>query len=238
MSDFKLINGIMYSEDLKTAVTDTNMHRKEYVLESSIKRIETQCFYANNVIEHIVLPTTNPLIIEDRAFENCKALKEIVVPKNVIHLGNATFNNCTSLEKVILEANIKAIGPFTFTNCESLKEIVIPEGVERIHENAFYNCFRLKKVILPKSLKQIDRNVFRQCLLLKSITIPKDVKIKDVIFDNTIEKIIIDRNTLIKLPYFKSLYEGKFVINKTLDELLEEGKSLHEISRIYKIEER
>ena len=238
MSDLKLINGIMYSEDLKTAVADTSMRRKEYVLESSIERIETQCFYANDVIEHIVLPTTNPLIIEDRAFENCKALKEMVVPKNVVHLGNATFNNCTNLEEVILEANIKAIGPFTFTNCESLKEIVIPEGVERIHENAFYNCFRLKKVVLPKSLKQIDRNAFRQCLLLKSITIPKDVKIKDVIFDNTIEKIIIDKNTLIKLPYFKSLYEGKFVINKTLDELLEEGKSLHEISKIYKIEER
>ena len=50
-----------------------------------------------------------------------------------------------------------------------------------------------------------------------------------------LEKIYITKESFIKSPDFIKEYGDKIeIINKSLDELLDEGKSLKEISSIYK----
>ena len=188
--------------------------------------------------EYIILPEDNPLKIENNAFEHCEKLKEITIPSNVTFLGSKAFYWCTDLEKVNLKANIKEINQYTFYYCKSLKEIVIPEGIEIINVSAFFFFFNLKKVILLNSLKWIETSAFSSCPKLKEIFIPKNTRINGKPFGRDIESIYIDSETLSSCQSaFISAYEDKIKSYPTLDELLESGKSLKEISNIYKTNE-
>ena len=105
---------------------------------------------------------------------------------------------------------------------------IITEPIRRIDEIIYSRDLKvaicdtdtkLEKYILSPEIEKID--------------IPKNVIVGKA-FDDTIENIYIDKETLDKNPDFKSLYEGKFKECKSLDDLLSEGKSLKEISNIYK----
>ena len=210
----------------------------EYIIKSGTEKKE---FFDRlyKEAEYIILPEDNPLKIENNAFEHCEKLKEITIPSNVTFLGSKAFYWCTDLEKVNLKANIKEINQYTFYYCKSLKEIVLPEGIEIINVSAFCNCRNLEKVILPNSLKWIETSAFSSCPKLKEIFIPKNTHINGRPFErDTIESIYIDSETLSSCQsVFISAYKDKIKNYPTLDELLESGKSLREISNIYKINE-
>ena len=74
--------------------------------------------------------------IEGYAFADCKSLKEIEIPCNLISSG--TFDGCTKLEKVTFTNNVTTVGAGAFfQNCISLKEIYIPSSVTSVGSIAF-----------------------------------------------------------------------------------------------------
>lgn len=113
--------------------------------------------------------------IEDRAFSDCKQLKEIRLPRNLQDLGEYTFSGCTKLSSVYFSQRLTSLEEGTFKNCISLKKISLPASVRRIEESAFYNCYKLTSIKLSKKLRYINAYAFYRNYALKSITIPSKV---------------------------------------------------------------
>ena len=49
------------------------------------------------------------------------------------------FEECTALKKVVLHENLNAIGDRAFFGCSSLDFIIIPDSVKSIGQDAFSN---------------------------------------------------------------------------------------------------
>ena len=71
--------------------------------------------------------------INNEAFKNCKKIKHIIIPKNVIHVGNCAFKNCKNLKKIeVLNTNTK-FGYKPFKGCKKLNNNIV------INSNKFDN---------------------------------------------------------------------------------------------------
>ena len=235
MTNTEITDGIMYTKVPIIAMCATE-NREEYKIKLNTQRIKS-CFIGNEVIKTVKFePGKMLLVIDGCAFAN-STLESIVLPSNTTKIGTNIFMNCKNLKYVKLNENLRAIPPNAFLNCIGLKKIELPEGIRTIYESAFENCSNLEEIILPSSLVEIDRDAFRGCSKLRNITLPKSInKIGHRAFDDySIENIYADKETLIKLPSLLEAYEEKVKLRKlTLDELLDEGKSLKEISNIIK----
>ena len=99
-------------------------------------------------------------IICDRAFEDCKSLRSLVIPNSVTSIGESAFSFCSSLKSIVLPDGITSIGDETFFGCSSLASLVIPDGVTSIGNGAFAYCGSLKNLVLPESVVSIKGNLF------------------------------------------------------------------------------
>jgi len=99
-------------------------------------------------------------IICDRAFEDCKSLRSLVIPNSVTSIGESAFSFCSSLKSIVLPDGITSIGDETFFGCSSLASLVIPDGVTSIGNGVFAYCGSLKNLVLPKSVVSIKGNLF------------------------------------------------------------------------------
>ena len=95
------------------------------------------------------------IIIDDKAFNDCKGLKTIDIPGSVTTIGNA-FRGCIDLTTITLAEGVVNIGTRAFMNCSSLTSIVIPEGVTGISSLAFDGCTSLGSITFPSTLTLID----------------------------------------------------------------------------------
>jgi len=78
--------------------------------------------------------------IVDNAFVECSNITEIVIPNNVLKIGEYAFNKCAKLEKVIFEevSKIERIEKKAFSECSQLDYIVIPASVKYVGSLAFF----------------------------------------------------------------------------------------------------
>lgn len=103
--------------------------------------------------------------IGEKAFEKCKSIKKVDLPKTVRIIGNDAFCN-TDVDDLSLKEGVVKIGDRAFLN-NDLKDILLPEGIETIGVEAFY-C--LKSTIfqrnssgtlyIPKSVYSIGDHAF------------------------------------------------------------------------------
>ena len=117
--------------------------------------------------------------IAGSAFNECKGIESVSIPKTVKVIGNNAFANCTSLKKVVFEgkSQLEFMGAKVFAGCETLKNIQIPDSVSSIGAYAFSGCISLKKVVFKgkSHLKVIEGNTFSGCRSLSKIKIPETV---------------------------------------------------------------
>ena len=109
------------------------------------------------------------------AFEYCKALQKINIPKECTATGSP-FSGCESLSNVTFDSGIKKIPDNILASCSGLKQIVIPSTVTVIGHNAFSNCDNLETVTIPSSVTEIGYDAFYSCDKLKNITLPAGLK--------------------------------------------------------------
>lgn len=82
----------------------------------------------------------------DLAFNNCRQLRSVEMPENLICVGDTAdwnwnkdggaFGNCTNLEEIIFH-NCEKIGGKAFYQCNSLQEITLPKNLKHIGSYAF-----------------------------------------------------------------------------------------------------
>ena len=117
----------------------------------------------------------------------------VVIPNNVMEIGNCAFDDCETLLSVSIPDNVIEIGAAAFRGCRSLKSISIPEGVMEIHDSTFIQCISLESVSIPKSVRIIEENAFRACVSLSSIVVPDGViKIYDKAFFDCMHLVSIN----------------------------------------------
>jgi hypothetical protein len=103
--------------------------------------------------------------IGDKAFEKCKSIKKVDLPKTVRIIGYNAFCN-TDVDDLSLKEGLIKIGENAFFN-NDLKDIHIPDGVESIGELAFY-CYKSTifqragsgTLYIPKSVYSIGDKAF------------------------------------------------------------------------------
>lgn len=96
------------------------------------------------------LPVT---VIGDMAFNQLRAIEEIVLPDSITYIGTGAFNNLLSLKKVNIPDGVSYIGDECFNYCSSLESITLPESLsysedEPIGDKIFYGCSSLKKITI------------------------------------------------------------------------------------------
>ena len=84
----------------------------------------------------------------------------VIIPSNVVEIGNLAFDDCSSMVSVTIPTSVKIIGDVSFRGCRGLTSVTIPSSVTYIGDGAFSECSRLVNVIVPPSAKQNGRNVF------------------------------------------------------------------------------
>ena len=61
--------------------------------------------------------------IDEFMFMNCTADK-IVIPNNIIKIGNGAFFNCENLIQVVIPSSVKVVGYRAFNKCHKLYQVI------------------------------------------------------------------------------------------------------------------
>lgn len=140
--------------------------------------------FAGNALSSVTLPKTVKYI-GNRAFANCKKLKEIELPANVEKIGGYLFEGCLGLETVTVSAENKNY--FSSGNCivalndgllvAGCKNSVIPNdgSVKAIGNGAFMGQAGIIDLELPNGLTSIGANAFDGCSAMTKADIPETV---------------------------------------------------------------
>lgn len=136
---------------------------------TSLKNAEfsTDGMYA--VKSNKVQATELTMAIGKNAFENCTALTEITIPKNVKTIGAAAFTGCTALTTVNIGPTLTGtMNLDTFAGCTAMKNIYVDEGSTTF--SAFDGILYKGSASKPTSLEYIP-----VCNETKDLTLPATV---------------------------------------------------------------
>lgn len=84
-------------------------------------RVIARSAFAYTNIVNVKLPTTLRLI-EDTAFFNCPYLREVMVPNQLIGIGNFAFEYCYNLNRFLIP-HIQYMGNHVFDGCNQLMDV-------------------------------------------------------------------------------------------------------------------
>lgn len=119
--------------------------------------------------------------IEAWAFNWCKSLTSIFIPKSVTTIGEGAFAGCVGLKHIQVE-----LGNPTYDSRENCNAIIrtstntlvvgchntkIHNSVTTIAAGAFGHCTTLKSITIAKSVKYIERGAFEGCDSLSVIKV-------------------------------------------------------------------
>ena len=147
--------------------------KKRYRISSS-DELGDCMFLGCATLESVVLPK-EILVVGEASLSSCVNLKNIIVPGSVIEMKIAAFSGCKSLTEIQLPTGLREIGSDVFHGCSSLQAIQVPEGVSSIAANTFGHCKSLKEVVLSDGLLSIGTAAFAACDQLEKIVIPNSV---------------------------------------------------------------
>ena len=188
---FALINGILYSKDLKTLICCTDLTKsvidildtvtqikerafsgskaKTIIIPNTVRKIGLQAFADTNVSKLCIPESVKT--IGDGAFQRLH-VTELYIPGSIKILPDKSFGYC-STEKMVLLEGIKEIKHEAFTFCSNLIEISIPSSVEVIERAAFWGCHNLQTIIINNPKINIEDDAFYYCDHIKKVIIPK-----------------------------------------------------------------
>lgn len=178
------------------------------------------------------------------AFQNCKNLKKIDLPQNLITISAGLFDGCSALEDITFSTKLESVGENAFNGCSSLKSFITENGakylgmennphyvlVEKenpditectinantviISGRAFYGCANLIEISIPDSVTIMGSSAFEKCTSLSKITLGNGLT-------DISEKAFIDCTsiTTITIPdHIKTIQDSAFANCSNLSE--------------------
>ncbi len=224
-SDFeKIIFAAKRCIDARGLIKNIN-NNTEIIMEDGVEYIPTGLFQGYKFTSSIDIPQTVTHIFDD-AFESTN-ITEIVLPRNLEHIGKSAFANCNGLETVVLPETVISIGADAFSRCAALEKVdflcnsCTVDIDDENNNGIFDNCPNLREIVfgneikyipdfllkgsgieaitIPDSVTDIGSYTFANTNL-KSVTIPENVEsIGDGCFENCkeLENIVINGNVFL-----------------------------------------
>ena len=183
------------------------------VIPESVEEVSSCAFSCCKHLTNVTLP--NEVVLRDGVFAYCISLKEINLPKTMIHLVSNMFTHCFSLEHIDLPTNLKSIGSCAFQQCVGLREITLPDSLTSIYSFAFAEC-TLEELTIPKGVKLIESNAFCRCPHLKKVVFAdRDEYISTAyrgwFASSIIEQLILEPESKVTLN--STIFGGSAMIN-------------------------
>lgn len=126
---------------------------------------------SNTSIEKLDL--TKVTTIGYNAFENCKKLISVSLPKTLSSVPDECFSGCTLLQAVTLNEGITDLGYQAFNNCKSLHTVNIPSTLNSLETSVFYNCENLESISFKNTtITSLTYELFGNCINLVNIELP------------------------------------------------------------------
>lgn len=108
---------------------------------------------------------------------------DVVVPDNVIVIGEAAFKDLIGLRSVVIPDSVTLIGPCAFMNCPNLTHVSIGASVREIGTSlsgryighSFDGCISLREIDLSGSIQKLALGTFYNCKSLERIVIPSNI---------------------------------------------------------------
>ncbi|MBQ3060803.1 MAG: leucine-rich repeat protein [Lachnospiraceae bacterium] len=128
----------------------------------------------NGVDINVIIPS-NVVEIGNLAFDDCSSMVSVTIPTSVKIIGDVSFRGCRGLTSVTIPSSVTSIGSSAFFGCRGLTSVTIPSSVAYIGDGAFSGCSGLTSVTIPSSVTSIGYHAFSGCRGLTSVTIPSSV---------------------------------------------------------------
>jgi hypothetical protein len=156
---------------------------KKVILSNSVWGIGLRAFENCTALEEIVMP--NVTHIYNLAFLNNISLKEIEIPSSTIFLGNNIFEGTISLSSATVNGLISNSTSFLFQGASSLKTLVVKRG--SISSAAFGTSgLTLENVEFGENVTYIDNFLFyRFRNTLRKLTINSPITVNSSTFEYT-----------------------------------------------------
>ena len=185
----------------------------------------------NDVVRVRIDPSV--LVLPMDAFNNCIALKEIVLHDGLREIGLRAFSMCKALTKVQLSDGIESIGGGAFFGCNFTK-FRNPPLVTTISVRMLGNCPRIFSLELPEIIIRVEQYAFGHCRSLRNISLASNtvVDVHDMyhafvyctdllqIFDTVEEIVNALKIRFDKFPIHGKMYYLSYYNQTTMEELL------------------
>ena len=128
--------------------------------------------------------------VANKAFINCRMLKEIRSMSGVATIGEQGFSGCSALSEITLYGKIESIGSNAFSNCNALAKVDISDlsswcgiAFRSAADNPLYYAHNLylngelvSELVIPDGVESISEYAFYSCNSIAGVTIPGSVK--------------------------------------------------------------
>ena len=157
---------------------------------SSLKNVDFSTDGMLEVVRNQVKTYELAMKLGKYTFENCTALEEITLPKNVSTVGERPFKNCTSLRIVNIGSNVSGIVLESFEGCTAMEKVYVDES--NTLYSSFDGIFYIGIVLRPGQLEYCP-----PCNDIETIELPKTVtsiRDKAVMGNPNIKNLIVQAN--------------------------------------------
>lgn len=125
---------------------DANLSK--VVIGANVEYIPENLFYYQPTIKEVVFESRSdktraesaPLLIDEKAFYQCSAIKEVVLPDCRTAIGARAFRECKGITSLRLGNGTENIDESAFELCAGIESVDVPPTVVSIGENAFYKA--------------------------------------------------------------------------------------------------
>lgn len=129
-------------------------NRREVTCGIGLYFLENAYFTESQINSIVFLGETT--VIGNSAFQSCKYLYNIHLPKHLFSIKKSTFEDCEQLKYLSIPNTLKYIEESAFKDCKSLKNLTIPESVESIGQDAFAGCENLVLEFQSTDAKKVN----------------------------------------------------------------------------------
>lgn len=183
------LDGVIYTADLTELIICPAGKTGSVHIPGTVTKIHDKAFY-NSQLDAITFEGgTEPMTIGSEAFSRASKLVEIVLPTNVVSLGEKAFYmyayDSNNLKTVTLSKNLQSFNAAMVGNCFNLEAIYVEEGSVNLlsDDGVLYSGDKATLICYPSArqvedysvlpgVKIIAENAFSQNNSLENLTLP------------------------------------------------------------------